>query len=51
LNSTTSQGASLRAGADPSSFPGGLTSNYRDIGAAQHQDSGSGGGVIFLFDS
>lgn len=35
---TTSGGGVLRATSFPSSFPGGLTANYRDMGAAQHQD-------------
>ncbi len=38
LNSTTNQGALLRAAGDPATYPRGLTSNYRDIGVAQHQD-------------
>lgn len=39
LNSTASRGALLRAAAFPSASPDG-TLNYRDIGFAQHQDSG-----------
>lgn len=41
LNNTANEGALLRAAADPATFPRGLTSNFRDIGAAQHQDSPS----------
>lgn len=42
LNSTSGAGASVRAAAYPSLFPHGSTSNYRDGGASQHQDSGGG---------
>lgn len=45
LNATANRGALLRAGAY-GAFPGSNTSTYRDIGAAQHQDSGSGGGLM-----
>jgi hypothetical protein len=44
LNATSGAGAACRAAGFPSVFPGGLTSNFSDIGAAQHQDSGGGGG-------
>lgn len=44
LNATVGAGAALRAIGYPSTFPGGLTSDFADIGAAQHQDSGGGGG-------
>ena len=47
LNKTASQGALLQAAADPSIFPRGDTNNYRDIGAAQHQDSPAN---IFIID-
>ena len=47
LNKTASQGALLQAAADPSIFPRGDTKNYRDIGAAQHQDSPAN---IFIID-
>jgi hypothetical protein len=47
LNNTANQGALLRAAGYPALFPRGLTANYADIGAAQHQDSG--GTVTNLF--
>lgn len=43
LNNTANQGALLRAAGFPATFPRGTTSNYRDIGAAQHQDPAAGG--------
>src|SRR5262249_51842954 len=49
LNSTASAGAALRAAGFPSSWPGLSTSNYLDIGAAQHQDTpATAGAVIFM---
>jgi len=48
LNNTASQGASLRAVADPGSFIGLSTTSYADIGAAQHQDSGGAATNIFI---
>lgn len=45
-NNTAGGGAALRAAASPTTFPGGTTTSYRDVGAVQHQDSGSGGGSI-----
>lgn len=42
LNNTAGAGALLRALSYPSTFPAGLTANYLDIGAAQHQDAGGG---------
>lgn len=50
LNNIANQGAKLRAAADPSTFPRGLTSNYRDIGAAQHQDSPSTTNIFVIDD-
>jgi hypothetical protein len=50
LNNTASQGALLRAAADPATFPRGLTNNFRDIGAAQHQDSPSTTNVFVIDD-
>jgi hypothetical protein len=51
LNNIVNQGALLRAAGFPSTFPRGLTANYRDIGAAQHQDSGGSNTFIFpIFD-
>lgn len=44
LNSTAGAGAACRAAGFPGLFPGGATTGYADIGAAQHQDSGGGGG-------
>lgn len=49
LNNITSQGALLRAAASPALFPAGLTASYRDIGAAQHQDTGGGGNTFTGF--
>jgi hypothetical protein len=46
LNNIVNQGALLRAAANPAIFPRGLTSNFRDIGAAQHQDTPA----IFVID-
>jgi hypothetical protein len=47
LNNTGGLGAACRAAGFPTTpFPGGLTANYRDIGAAQHQDSGGSSGPV-----
>lgn len=46
LNTTAGGGAALRAAGFPGLFPGGLTTGYLDIGAAQHQDSASGGSTV-----
>ncbi len=43
LNNTAGAGAACRAAGMPGLFPAGLTTGYLDIGAAQHEDSGSGG--------
>lgn len=40
LNNTAGGGAACRAAGFPGLFPGGLTTGYLDIGAAQHQDVG-----------
>lgn len=45
LNSTAGAGALLRAAGWPGVFPGGTTTGYLDIGAAQHQDSGGSSGT------
>ena len=50
LNNTANQGALLRAAGDPATFPRGLTSNYRDIGAAQHKDSPSTTNIFVIDD-
>lgn len=42
LNSTSGAGASCRAAGIPGVFPGGLTTGYLDIGAAQHPDAVGG---------
>lgn len=42
LNTTAGGGALARAAGIPGVFPGGLTTGYLDVGAAQHQDSGGG---------
>lgn len=44
LNNTASAGAACRAAGFPGVYPPGLTTGYLDIGAAQHQDTGGGGG-------
>lgn len=46
LNTTAGGGAALRAAGFPGLFPGGLTTGYLDIGAAQHQDVASGGTTV-----
>ncbi len=47
LNNNGGGGAAARAAGYPGVFPGGLTTGYIDIGAAQHQDSGGGGSTPF----
>lgn len=49
LNTTAGAGAACRAAGIPGAFPGGLTTGYIDIGAAQHQDP-AGGLVIIIED-
>lgn len=49
LNNTAGGGAALRAIGYPGIFPGGTTTGYLDIGAAQHQDSGGGGLASSIF--
>lgn len=44
LNNNSPGGADLRAAGFPGAFPDGNTTGYVDIGAAQHQDTGGGGG-------
>lgn len=44
LNNTAGGGADLRAAGIPGAFPGGLTTGFLDIGAAQHEDPTPGGG-------
>lgn len=48
-----SAGAVLKAAGFPTAFPAGatLTTNYRDIGAAQHQDSGGGASTPYVIGS
>ena len=48
LNATSGAGAALRAAGFPSVLPVGLTSNYQDVGVAQHQDAG--GSTIIVID-
>jgi hypothetical protein len=48
LNSTAGAGLALQATGWPGVFPGGLTTGYGDIGAAQHQASGGGGATMFI---
>lgn len=50
LNNDAGGGAACRAAGYPGAFPGGLTTGYLDIGAAQHQDAGGGGSVIVVED-
>lgn len=47
LNATAGAGAACHGVGYPGVFAGGLTTGYLDIGAAQHQDSGGGGGDPF----
>lgn len=42
LNATAGGGAGCRAAGIPGAFPGGTTTGYADIGAAQHADAGGG---------
>jgi hypothetical protein len=42
LNASAGGGALLRAAGFPGTFPGGLTTGYRDIGAVQHADPAGG---------
>lgn len=44
LNTTAGAGALCRAAGYPATFPAGLSTNFRDVGAVQHQDPPSGGG-------
>lgn len=46
LNATAGGGAVCRAAGFPGAFPGGLTTGYLDIGAAQHQASGGSGLIV-----
>ena len=48
FNNLASQGAALRAKALPAFFPRGLTPDYLDMGAAQHQDTGGSSGMLFI---
>lgn len=43
LNNTAGAGAACRGVGVPTTFPGGLTTNTLDIGAAQHAEAGGGG--------
>jgi hypothetical protein len=47
LNSTANAGALLRALGFPTTFPGGLTANYSDVGAAQAAAAAGGGSYCF----
>lgn len=46
LNNTSGAGALLRAAGQPATFPAGLTSNFRDIGAMQHQDPSGAASIL-----
>lgn len=46
LNNTAGGGALLRSAAFPGAYPGGTTTSYLDVGAAQHQSTSGGGGKI-----
>lgn len=45
LNNLAGAGAALRALAIPAAFPRGLTENFQDIGAAQHEETAS----VYIF--
>jgi hypothetical protein len=45
LNNTSGAGAALRAASFPGLFLGGTTTGFLDVGAAQHQDTGTSGGT------
>lgn len=45
LNNIAGRGALLRGTGNPGVYPRGTTTGYADIGAAQHQDTGGGGGL------
>lgn len=47
LNNTTGAGAAARAAGIPGGFLSGTTTSFLDVGAAQHQDSGSSG-MLFV---
>ncbi len=49
LNNTAGAGATVRATGLLGAFPGGTTTGYLDVGAAQHQDTGGGGGSTMTF--
>lgn len=49
LNNTAGAGAACRAAGIPGAFPGGLTTGYLDIGAAQHADAGGSTGAASSF--
>jgi hypothetical protein len=51
LNNTSGAGAACRAAGFPGAFPGISTTGYLDIGAAQHQASGGGGGANIVGSS
>lgn len=46
LDSTTGEGAAIRAAAFGNVFPSGNTTSYRDGGAVQHADAGGGGTIV-----
>lgn len=46
LNTTSGGGAALRAAGSLGLFPGGTTTGYLDVGAAQHADPAGGGGAL-----
>lgn len=48
LNNTAGGGALCRAAGFPGSFVSGLTTGYLDVGAVQHQDSGSSGASVLI---
>lgn len=47
LNNTAGAGAACRAAGVPGAFPGGTTTGYLSIGAAQEQSTGGGGSTFF----
>lgn len=49
LNNTAGGGAAVRAAGLITSLPGLSTTNYADVGAAQHQDSATGGLTTYIY--
>lgn len=45
-DTTSGEGLALRAAAFPTTYPGGTSPSYRDVGAVQHQDAGGAAGPL-----